>query len=93
MDLMTTDEDGQPRRVRWWNLMLSPSARRARRRLRQADNRFTTVAHLDCGIPVRLPQEQALLWHLLPDEYRADLMATMNEQVNEDRAREVVRHG
>lgn len=83
---------GQVMQMRWWHIFTDPQYRRARKEYRKRKDNPTddlvVVATTDNGIDIAMPPHVAEDWYRMTEHERAEFMAAVNEQRNEEKARE-----
>ena len=77
---------GRVIRMRWWHRFTDKEYRQARRKYRaRTESELVVVETTDNGTDIAMPSEVKAAWEALTDEDRADFVAAINEQANEER--------
>lgn len=83
---------GEIVKMTWWNRLFDKEYRIARKRYRthvqNGDDNLVAVAKTDGGVDVMMPPDVAAEWLQMPEEVRAEFLAAINEQSNEQKVRE-----
>lgn len=82
---------GQVMKMRWWHVLTDPQYRRARKEYKRREKNpddLIVVATTDNGIDIAMPAHVVDDWNRMSPEEQAEFLAAVNEQRNEEKARE-----